>query len=64
MIEFHCDVASNIFTHNPSGPDNLNDFKHLSPEVAVILLAASLSGVTEGLAGASAGNKVNVLKCV
>ena len=58
--ENHCGDATNILTNEPSGPDFVNASKHLRPEVAVILRASSLAGVTERLAGKTAGEDVDV----
>jgi hypothetical protein len=53
------DRSSSILSKDPSGLEGSYDPRHLRPEVAVIVLAASLPGATEGLAGESAGNKGN-----
>jgi hypothetical protein len=58
VIECHCDEASNVLTTDPSGPDFLNNPKHLRPEVAVVCRAALLSGDGEGLAGETASEEV------
>jgi hypothetical protein len=55
----HADEASNVFANNPGRPNLSDNSKHLRPEVAVVCLAFSLSGCTEGLAGEAAGNNVN-----
>jgi hypothetical protein len=40
----------NVFAHNPTRLNLANDSKHFRPEVAVIFLTKSLSGLTVRLA--------------
>ena len=49
--ELHRGDSSNILANEPSGSDLLNAAEHERPEVAVVLRASSLPGITEGLAG-------------
>jgi hypothetical protein len=60
-VEFHIGEASNIFSNNISGDALLDDPKHFRPEVAVIILASALPGLTEWLAQSRepAANNVN-----
>lgn len=55
----HREDSSNVFSHNPSGPDSVDALEHVRPEVAVILRASSLPGVGEGLAGKAACEDVD-----
>jgi hypothetical protein len=47
----HREDSSNVLSHNPTGPDCVDAAEHIRPEVAVILRASPLPGVTERLAG-------------
>jgi hypothetical protein len=58
-VEFHIDEPSNIFSNDPSGLALLDDPKHFRPEVAVIILASALPGLTEWLARESSANNLN-----
>ena len=58
-VEAHADVPSNVFTHDPSGPEFVHEPINLRPEVAVICRALSLAGCGKGLAWVAAANKVN-----
>ena len=55
----HREDSTNVFSHNPSGPDSVDALKHIRPEVAVILRASSLPGITEGLAGKASREDVD-----
>lgn len=55
----HREDASNVFSNNPSGSDLVNAAEHVRPEVAVIRLAASLPGITEGLTRKSSSENVD-----
>jgi hypothetical protein len=57
-VEPQSDVASNIFTNDPSGPVCFDAIKHFRPEPAVIVFAAALPGIRLALARVSAANKV------
>jgi hypothetical protein len=59
LVEAQCDVASNVFSKHPSGPEFFDKPQILRPEVAVIIRAFTLPGVTEWLARVSAANNVN-----
>ena len=58
-IEAHCDMPSNVFSQDVTGPGLVNNSAHLRPEVTVICRASSLPGRGERLAWVPAGNKVN-----
>jgi hypothetical protein len=49
LLDHRCD-SSNIFSHDPIGLHLVNAAEHVRPEIAVILRASSLPGITEGLA--------------
>lgn len=51
--------AANVFAHDPTRLDSVNDSKHFRPEVSRIVFSLSFTGLGEGLAGESAGNNVN-----
>jgi hypothetical protein len=53
--------AINVFANNPTGLEFLYASNHFRPEEAVILCAASLSGVGKRLAGEAAGKEVDPL---
>jgi hypothetical protein len=53
LVECQADDSNNILTNNPSWPCLLYDSEHLRPEIAVIVLASPLPGITERLAGKS-----------
>lgn len=55
----HREDASNVFSNDPSGSDLVNAAEHVRPEVAVIRLAASLPGITEGLTRKSSSENVD-----
>jgi hypothetical protein len=59
LVEAHCDVTSNVFSKEPSGPEGNQEPIHFRPEVTVIFLALSLPGMTKGLAWVAPANKVN-----
>lgn len=59
IVERQIEDVSNILSNDPSGPQLVDNSKHLRPEVAVIALASALSGFGEGLAREAAGNNVN-----
>jgi hypothetical protein len=63
FFEFQVDDASNILTNDPSWPCLLYDSEHLRPEIAVIVLASSLPGITERLAGKSSCEKSDSSVC-
>jgi hypothetical protein len=56
-VEFHSNKTTNILSNNPSGPCLMDNSKHLRPEVTVIVLASTLPGVTERLAGEAPGKQ-------
>ena len=59
LFEAHCFESNNVFANNPSGLNLPYGSKHLRPECAVIVLASSLPGLGEWMAGKSSANKVN-----
>lgn len=59
IVERQIEDVSNIFSNDPSGPQLVDNSKHLRPEITVIVLASALSGLGEGLAREAAGNNVN-----
>jgi hypothetical protein len=67
IVEAHADVASNILSNDPSGPEFLDKTSKFRPEVAVIFLAKSSPGRAERLARVSSANNVdwsiNVVPC-
>jgi hypothetical protein len=50
-IEPQTNEPSNIFSKDPIGPELLHNSKHFRPEVTVIVLASTLPGCRERLAG-------------
>jgi len=60
FVEAHCDVTSNVFSHDPAGSFVLNNLKHRRPEVAVIRCAFLLPGNGEGLAWIAPCDDVDV----
>ena len=56
----HREDASNVFTNDPIGLDLVNTPEHVRPEVAVILRASALPGITERLAGKPSSKYVNL----
>jgi len=56
ISELQSGDSSNILSKHPSGPDGLDDGKHLWPEVAVISRATSSPGDTERLTREASGN--------
>jgi hypothetical protein len=63
LVECQADDSNNILTNNPSWPCLLYDSEHLRPEIAVIVLASSLPGITERLAGKSSCEKSDSSVC-
>jgi len=59
-FEFHIDDSSNILSKHPIGPELPHDSKHFRPEVTVVLLASTLPGTTERLAGESPEMRVGL----
>jgi len=57
LVECHVDDASNILTNDPTRLGLAYDSEHFRPEVAVIILASSLPGNGEWLAGESSCEK-------
>ena len=55
----HREDSSNVLSNNPIGSDLVNAAEHVRPEVAVILRAASLPGITEWLTRKSASENVD-----
>jgi hypothetical protein len=55
----HREDSSNVFSNDPIGLDLVNTAEHVRPEVAVILRASSLPGITERLAGKAAGEYID-----
>ena len=55
----HREDASNVFANHPIGLHFVNTPVHVRPEVAVILRASSLPGITERLARKSASEHVD-----
>jgi len=55
----HREDSSNVFSNDPIGLHLVNAAEHVRPEVAVILRASSLPGITEWLARKSAGENVD-----
>lgn len=58
LVEFHADDSRHILAKEKLRPESVNNSEHLRPEVAVILRASALPGVTEWLAWPSSGNDV------
>jgi hypothetical protein len=56
----HREDSSNVFSHNPSGPDLVDAAIHIRPEVAVIIRASSLPGIGEGLARKAACEDIDL----
>jgi hypothetical protein len=44
VVEAHADVASNVLSNDPSGPEFSHEPIKFRPEVAVIFLASALPG--------------------
>jgi hypothetical protein len=63
LVECQADDSNNILTNNPSWPCLLYDSEHLRPEIAVIVLASPLPGITERLAGKSSCEKSDSSIC-
>ena len=63
LVECQADDASNILTNDPSWPCLLYDSEHFWPEIAVIVLASPLPGITERLAGKSSCEKSDSSVC-
>tara|TARA_R110000823_G_C15877679_1_gene494741 strand:- start:511 stop:930 length:420 start_codon:yes stop_codon:yes gene_type:complete len=59
VVEAHADVASNVLSNDPSGPEFSHEPTKFWPEVAVIFLAPSLPCNTKGLARIPSANNVN-----
>ena len=59
FVEAQTDVASNILSNDPRGPQLVHEPIHFRPEVAVIFRARSVPGSTKRLARVSAANNVN-----
>jgi hypothetical protein len=59
IVEAHADVASNVLSNDPSGPEFVHEPTKFWPEVAVIFLALSLPGCGKWLAWVSAANNIN-----
>jgi hypothetical protein len=57
LLEFHIDDSSNVLTNDPSGLGFRNNSEHFRPEVTVILLASTLPGDRERLAGEAPGKQ-------
>ena len=55
----HREDSSNVLSNNPIGSDLVNAAEHVRPEVAVILRAASLPGITEWLTRKSSSENVD-----
>tara|TARA_R100001129_G_scaffold3648_1_gene3522 strand:+ start:498 stop:974 length:477 start_codon:yes stop_codon:yes gene_type:complete len=62
FVETHRDVTSNILCKHPSWPALLYNSEHLRPEVTVILLASSESGIGKRLARISSGTEERLAK--
>jgi hypothetical protein len=60
LVERQVDDPSNVLANDPTGPGFSNNPKHFGPEITVILIASSLPGKTERLAGKSAREEVEV----
>jgi hypothetical protein len=58
LLDHRCD-SNNILTNNPSRSDLLYCSKHLRPEVAVIIRASSVSGMTERLTRESSRENID-----
>jgi len=63
LVECQADDSNNILTNDPSWLCLLYDSEHLRPEIAVIVLASPLPGVTEWLAGKSPSKKSDSSIC-
>jgi hypothetical protein len=63
LVECQADDSNNILTNDPSWLCLLYDSEHLRPEIAVIILASPLPGVTERLAGKSSREKSDSSIC-
>jgi hypothetical protein len=63
LVECQADDSNNILTNDPSWPCLLYDSEHFWPEIAVIVLASPLPGVTEWLAGKSSREKSDSSIC-
>jgi len=57
IVECHVDDASNVLTKHPTGLEFRHNAEHFRPEETVILVASSLPGTTEWLAGKTAGEE-------
>jgi hypothetical protein len=57
--EYHRRDSKHVLTHEPSGPNLLDDSDSLRPEVAVIIRSPALPGHAEGLAGEPCGEDVD-----
>jgi len=58
VVEAHRDVPSNVLKTDVARSEFINKPSNFRPEVAVILLAQSLPGMREGLAGVAGGEEV------
>jgi hypothetical protein len=59
IVEAHADVASNVLSNDPRGPEFVHEPTHFWPEVTVIFLASALPGEAKWLARVSAANNVD-----
>jgi hypothetical protein len=62
IVECQRDDTSNVFTNDPSGSAECNDFAHRRPEVAVVSLGALLSCLGEGLAREATADEIDSSK--
>lgn len=59
-VEAEFNVSSNVLANDPSRPKLSYESMHLRPEMTRVMVSASHSGDTEGLAGIAAAEKVDV----
>ena len=59
VVEAQRFVPNNVFSKHPSGPAFVHEPTHFRPEMAVIVRASALPGLTERLAGVPAGDDID-----
>lgn len=59
LVECQSDDARHILTNEPSGPECFETSNNFWPEIAVILIASTLPGTTERLAGEPAADHID-----
>jgi hypothetical protein len=55
----HREDSANVLTNDPIGLDFVNAAVHVRPEVTLIILASSVPGITERLAGESSCENID-----